>query len=103
MFDESRPLLSVPTGAPRHLAANGEVHDLPRLQFQERKTPGLHRTPARHGRTTKRLKKLLLLLRGLLLGSRLLRGLLLSSHDGLPPSPSDTDPRFHGSVIGFSW
>src|SRR2546425_5533494 len=44
----------------------------------------------------KRLKKLLLLLLGgLLLGCRLLGGLLLSHHS-LPPSLSDTDPRFHG-------
>jgi hypothetical protein len=44
----------------------------------------------------KRLKKLLLLLLGgLLLGCRLLGGLLLCHHY-LPPSLSDTDPRFHG-------
>src|SRR2546425_7656827 len=45
----------------------------------------------------KRLKKklLLLLLGGLLLGCRLLGGLLLSDQS-LPPSLSDTDPRFHG-------
>src|SRR5216684_9246189 len=48
--------------------------------------PGLHRTPAR--RTIERLKKslLLLLLCGLL-GCGLLRGLLLSCHFHLPPSP----------------
>ena len=45
-----------------------------------------HRTPAPEDETRDCEKKSLLLLRGLLLGSWLLRSLLLSGHDGLPPS-----------------
>jgi hypothetical protein len=62
-----------------------------------KRAPELHRTPALlRTNLRKRLKKLLLLLLGgLLLGCRLLGGLLLCHHS-LPPSLSDTDPRFHG-------
>jgi hypothetical protein len=63
-----------------------------------KKRSGLHRTPSAFTNDVRtRLKKLLLLLLGgLLLGCRLLCGLLLRCHHSLPPSLSDTDPRFHG-------
>jgi hypothetical protein len=65
---------------------------------EKKRALGAPQNPERFKRTNvrKRLKKLLLLLLGgLLLGCRLLGGLLLCHHS-LPPSLSDTDPRFHG-------
>jgi hypothetical protein len=49
------------------------------------KTPG-PQNPGANGTIRKFEKKSLLLLRGLLLGSRLLCSLLLRGHDGVPPS-----------------